>query len=244
LLYYGQIRLFIKKFDWLYGADHEAPTNQLNIKKVKKNKLEFLDIYQEADLIVQVTGKCNKKCATCYDLLGILKGELVQETYLHSINDLKKGAIIVLRGGEPTIVVNWFEKFVAPAINKGLRVIIETNGYFISENDYSQILSKLTCKNIFVRISFDKSHTPNKTDFSKMAFFAKEATKLHINFAFYSLGINKEEIINFIQRTELELYVEKFHSLIYYREIYKVPLKGKYLRADGKMFLNINSKRE
>lgn len=207
---------------------------------MKKN-IELLDIYQEANLIVQVTGKCNKKCATCYDLLGILKGELAQETYLLSIDKLRKGDLVVLRGGEPTIVANWFEKFVGPAINKGLRVIIETNGYFISENDYSQILSKLAYKNIFVRISFDKSHIPNKSDFSKMALFAKEATKFHINFAFYSLGMNKKQIINFTQGTELEMYLEKFHPLEFYQDISKVQIKGKYLRVDGTLLNKILS---
>jgi hypothetical protein len=77
-----------------------------------------------------------------------------------------------------------------------------------------------------------------------MCSFANEATSRNINFGFYSLNMNMNQIKKFIYGTELEPYQKKFHSLIYHPDFSKIKIKGKYLRVDGKIFDFINTKRE
>lgn len=199
-----------------------------------------MDVYQNADLIVQTTNRCDKNCPDCYLLKnGIAKkDDLSKEKYESSISQLNEGQIIALRGGEMTIMKDWFEKFVIPALNKKLKIILETNGYFIGTKEYSDILNKIAKNEIFTRISFDPMHLRLKdknNEFEKMALFAKDAEDNKINFGFYSLDLNKEQIIDFIKNTPLEPYIEKFHSLIKYDNISDVSIKGKYLKSDGSL---------
>lgn len=199
------------------------------------------EVYEKASLIVQTTSKCNKSCPECYlsENTEIIKEELSLNIYKESISNLNEGDTIALRGGEITTIQNWFEKFVAPALNRGLKVIIETNGYFIGTKDYQSILEKLNDERISVRISFDSEHLKNvkkeniASEFEKMAHFAENAESAGINFGFYSLGMDKAQIQNFIQGTSLEPYINKFHSLAFYPEISAVEIKGKYLKSDG-----------
>jgi len=198
------------------------------------------DIYKSAEFIIQVSGFCNKKCEGCY-LKNFFPEILDKSIYLFHISSLFPGDLISIRGGELTLVVGWFDRFVQPAIDKGLKVIIETNGYFIGRSNYYEILPRLAHDNIFLRISFDKEHAPNsnKEEFFKMSLFAQDAQKIGIKFGFYSLGMNDDQILEFIENTALESYLEFFHPLTKYDDISQIKLKGRYLRADGKIFDNI-----
>lgn len=207
--------------------------------------LASIDIYENVALIVEVTDICNKNCPGNYNCRQARhKDGLREEIYKNYLNKLKRNSLIALRGGEPTMIDGWFEKFIEPAvaINKNLLIIIETNGYFIGQDDYDEILKKLCHQNIFIRISFDSRHIfgLNEEDcsneFSKMASFAEEALVRGINFGFYSLGMAKDQIWEFIKGTPLEPYFQYFHTLIKYDDISKVVLRGKYLRAGGKIF--------
>lgn len=199
------------------------------------------EVYEKVSLIVQTTSSCNKNCPECYlsENPEIKKEELNHGRYEECISKLNEGDTIALRGGEITTIQDWFDKFVAPALNKGLKVIIETNGYFIGTKDYQSILEKINDNRISVRVSFDLEHLKNlkeenvASEFEKMARFAKDAESAGINFGFYSLGMNKEQIQNFVQGTPLESYINKFHSLAFYPEISAVEIKGKYLKSDG-----------
>jgi organic radical activating enzyme len=198
--------------------------------------LRIINIYESAQLIVQVNEFCGKKiedkCADCYHhYFG--KKILSTEKYLSTINTLSPDDLIVLRGGEPTMVKDWFEKFVQPAIERKLWVIIETDGYFIDQNNYSDILLKLVHKNIFIRISFDERHRPTQVDFHKMASFAKVAIEKNIQFGFYSLGMNKDQISQFIIGTDLDEYENYFLPLTLHERIQDVKLFGVYLNVDG-----------
>lgn len=204
-----------------------------------------LDIYKNADLIVQTTEMCSKNCPDCYLLKNnIAKNNLSDEKYESCISDLKTGQTVALRGGEITMIKNWFDRFVVPALNNKLKIILETNGYFIGTEEYDDILNKIARDEIFTRISFDPMHlnvNDQNNEFEKMALFAKDAEENKINFGFYSLDLNKKQIIDFIENTPLEPYVEKFHSLVKYGNISDVSIKGKYLQADGKLVNRIES---
>lgn len=217
----------------------------------KTNDISEIDIYKCVDLIVEVTDVCNKDCPGNYkcNLATNIDG-LRSEKYKESLINLKENSLIALRGGEPTMVIDWFEKFIEPALilNKNLFIIIETNGYFIDQSNYKEIINKLYHQNVFVRISFDNRHIFKLNDelirleFEKMAFFAEEALIKKINFGFYSLGMDKDQIYKFIKSTPLEKYIEYFHTLIKYDDISKVVLKGKYLTVDGRLLDSICKK--
>lgn len=198
-----------------------------------KNKLEKIDVYKNADLIVETTFFCNLDCCNC-PFHGIQR-QLNLSTYLNHLNELVAGEIVVLRGGEITTINNWFEKFVIPALNKDLLIIIETNGYFIGKDNYYELLTKISHLDIFMRIGFDLSHCPTTEDFNKMAGFAKDAIKYSIKFGFYSVNMKKNQINNFIHDTELEPFQRYFHSLIEYTDFTRVKIKGKYLKSDGSL---------
>ena len=199
------------------------------------------EVYEKASLIVQTTSSCSKSCPECYlkENPEIKKEELNQERYEESISKLNEGDTIALRGGEITTIRDWFEKFVAPALNKGLKIIIETNGYFIGKEDYQSILEKINDERISVRISFDPEHLKDlkeenvSSEFEKMAIFAEDAESAGINFGFYSLGMNSEQIQKFVRGTPLEHYINKFHPLAFYPQISAVEIKGKYLKSNG-----------
>ncbi len=209
---------------------------------------ENLDIYQYADLIVQTTYACNRNCSTCYvkDLDFIKKKiELSRDVYCAYLSTLNKNDLIVLRGGEITMLESWFEKFVEPAIEKELRIIIETNGFLLRTIDFYDFISKISNADVFLRISFDKIHLEKCTakeielEFNKMLLFLSDFEIWNINFGFYSLDMSTPEILNFIKNTVLEPYPKYFHSIARYDDISKTPLKGKYLRADGELLNRI-----
>jgi len=144
-----------------------------------------------------------------------------------------------LRGGEPTIEKLWFEKYVNPALEKNLHVILESNGYFIGKEDYEDLWEKLEGKDIEIRISFDEIHlaqiSKNKqsSEFYKMAKFANDAIEKRIKFGFFCLAMDKKQIKKFINNTPLENYDRYFHSLVYYNYIQEIELKGEYIDVKG-----------
>ncbi|HAQ02648.1 hypothetical protein A2467_00545 [Candidatus Nomurabacteria bacterium RIFOXYC2_FULL_36_8] len=197
-----------------------------------KNLAE-IDVYKTADLIVETTFFCNLDCGNC-PFHGVQR-KLNLDIYLNNLYELVAGEIVVLRGGEITTINNWFESFVVPAINKELLIIIETNGYFIGRDNYYELLTKLSHVNVFIRIGFDISHGPTAEDFSKMAFFAKDAIESGVRFGFYSVNMSKNQIKNFLYKTKLEPFLNYFHSLREYIDFSRVKLKGKYLKSDGQL---------
>ncbi len=212
-----------------------------------KKFLENADIYQEATLIVETTNRCDRKCFFCYKKqLGKIKSQdLDQSVYFKSLKGLKKNSLVVLRGGEPTMVINWFDKFVEPALSSGLRIILESDGFFIRRKNYTKMIKKLSYSNLFIRISFDEMHLRGldkekiEVGFKKMALFAQDAIQNKINFGFYALGMSSTKILNFTKNTELEPYFKYFHTIIWRNNISRVKLKGKYLRVDGVLSENI-----
>lgn len=234
---------------------HKGVIDNIKFKNMKekipvlyKNENEVwdvnMDVYNSADLIVQTTDSCNKNCPDCYlTKNNIIKNNLSDIKYKDSISDLKEGQIIALRGGETTMIKDWFKKFITPALDKKLKVILETNGYFIGKEGYKDILNEIARDDIFIRISFDPMHVmadDKDEEFKKMALFAKDAEENKINYGFYSLNLNQEQIMNFIKNTPLEPYIEKFRPLIKYNNISEVKISGKYLKANGEIFDRIN----
>ncbi len=204
-----------------------------------EKRLENIDIYKDADLIVQTSNRCNSSCPGCYLKEIDIETKLDLGIYEHHLAKLKANDIVAIRGGEPTMIKGWFGKFVQPALDKNLKIIIESNGYFIGRDNYEKVLLKIMNPDVFVRISFDKIHLFKKTEeeifnlFLKMAFFAKDAIFFRIQFGFYSLGMNKTQIDNYINGTIMSQYNNYFYTLEYYPDISQVKLKGKYLNSNG-----------
>jgi pyruvate-formate lyase-activating enzyme len=223
--------------------------------QIERKNLGNLDVYKDADLIVETTKFCNKKCEGCYNcsLTNLCNKEIkidekIKNSYSNEISKLKEGDVVALRGGEPTLIENWFEEFIVPALGKKLKVILETNGFFIERQQYQKILQNIKKDNlsIFIRISLDEKHLSNITletrneELKKMTHFAEDAEKDGINFGFYSMGtsknqMNEEKIKSFVKETSLEQFINKFHSLVFYPKISDVNIKGKYLKTNGEV---------
>ncbi len=199
-----------------------------------RKDLKGVDIYKEADLIVETTTFCNKSCKGCFfedkKREKIILNHLV---YYNTLLNLKKRSLIVLRGGEISTINDWFDIFVKPALDRQLIVIIESNGLFMEDLNY--FLPKLRHKNIFLRISFDLMHIKSRNfrkECAQKYFFAKMATKKRINFGFYATGMESEQMINLLKGSGLEEYFFKFYFLKKYSSE-KLNINGIYLRADG-----------
>jgi len=199
--------------------------------------LSTIDIYKDADLIVETTTVCNKSCDYCpFSGNNQIKKILDFNIYINKIKKLKNRSIVAIRGGEPTIINGWFNKFVQPALDLDLQIIIETNGYFIGKDDYLEVLSNLAHKDIFMRVSFDRQHINGfnekqmDTEFFKMAFFAEDALSLGINFGFYCVGMTENDISLFIKGTKLEPYLRLFHFLVEHNDYFEEIKIEKYLK--------------
>lgn len=200
-------------------------------------------VYQEAKYIFQITDSCNQACAGCYAAQG--KNQLDFKKYNIYIGSLSQGDTIAIRGGEPFMHKRWYEDFASPALEKGLQVIIDTNGIFMNHQNYDEILKKLSHPNITVRISFDNEHlhdlSENKQSekFEKMALFVKEAKRQGINYSFSCLGMSAEEIDAMLKGTSLESARGKFSPLTFYSDISQLPISGKYIDTNGNELENI-----
>jgi len=212
------------------------------IPQVEKSEPDN-EVYERASLIVQTTNRCSKRCPGCYlsENPATENQELDQSRYEECIGGLKEGDTVALRGGEITLLQDWFERFATPALEKGLKIIIETNGYFIETKDYQDVLEKMNNDKISVRISFDLEHLKGlqeekvASEFEKMARFAEDAENAGINFGFYALGMDGAQIQKFVQGTPLEQFTSKFHSLAFHPQISNLKINGQYLKSDGKL---------
>lgn len=195
--------------------------------------------YESAAVIFQVNTYCNKDCVGCY--FDRTARNLDLKKFNEQLAALSAGDLITLRGGEPTLNKKLFEEYMEPALKKGLKIILETNGYFISTPYYQQYLGKLADNKIAVRLSFDERHLEGlsaeqrKNEFQKMAMFAKDAAEQGIEFNFYALGMDKKQVKKMVSGTLLEGLTGKFYSLTFYDDINDVELSGSYIAVDGTM---------
>ena len=126
----------------------------------------------QPDLIIEVTGACNRACAGCYAPNVIVKDaasvfEKRPDLFLKSVelnNILNKidtaVSIASIRGGEPTLHPD-IATILNLAATHADKVVLETHGRWLMAEDfipYIGLLEAIKMNGIIVKISFDKMH--------------------------------------------------------------------------------------
>ncbi len=118
---------------------------------IKKNKIK--KIYSERALetaTIEILTSCNFKCIHCYN--QDIEQRLLKFNDFKSIIDqlLKQGCkYITITGGEPLLHPD-FEKIYHYCINKGLKISLFTNGYFIDK--YLELFKEYAPKKIEISL--------------------------------------------------------------------------------------------
>lgn len=139
-----------------------------------KNSSREIEVKEfKPDLIIEVTGVCNRSCQGCYAPNVVSKeaaSELVKKTpeKFLSMENLQQTllnleeapSLISIRGGEPTLhpdlpsmlsTIRYFGKVIA----------LETHGRWLLKNEreqYSTLISSLQSSGTVVKVSFDSMH--------------------------------------------------------------------------------------
>jgi SAM-dependent methyltransferase len=193
--------------------------------------------YNQAAYIIQVNGKCTNNCPSCY----VIKNDETMETAIFNdlIKNMHENEMICLRGGEPPLSENLIEDFIQPALDKGIYVILESNGSFIGSTRYREYLAILTHKNIEVRLSLDREHFdffPERIRRARIGWvstFIEDATKRGIKFALFTLGMCREQVKKFLDEYSVKSWLHYIRPLTKYSNISDLPIQGKYVDIKG-----------
>lgn len=141
----------------------------------------------QPDLIIEVTGACNRACIGCYapnvvakDAASIYetRPELFLKTpslknALSEITSLV--SIASVRGGEPTLHPE-IGILLKTAATHADQVFLETHGRWLLEEDfipYMDLLEAITKNGIIVKISFDKMHGMKSDELQRITHFLR-----------------------------------------------------------------------
>ena len=140
----------------------------------------------QPDLIIEVTGACNRACEGCY-APNVVSNKSAAEIYTTrpdlflSTENLQRAFlkmeilpnIIAVRGGEPSLHPH-LENLLVIAAGKSELVVLETHARWLlpeSINDYKSLVQAIQNLGIIVKISFDKMHGLKKEDLHKITQF-------------------------------------------------------------------------
>lgn len=213
--------------------------NTLNTVLYSKDKPDRM-VYDNAKYIIQVNSSCNFDCPWCYvDKLGITMDEGTFQKILETVNDKD---MISLRGGEPTLSPNLISGYIAPAIDKGAYVILESNGSFIGRSQYGDYLNAFSNKDTEIRLSLDRPHLDFLSSYEKrlehldnMERFIEDARKYNINFGLYSLGMDMKQISALLEEFSLMGISKYIRPITRYLDIKDLPIKGKFVDIYGNL---------
>jgi len=138
----------------------------------------------QSDLIVEVTGACNRSCTGCYAPNVVAKDakeiftkrpELFLKTEALSIALDSKPSVRIasVRGGEPTLHPKIAELLSVTA-NHAEQVFLETHGRWLIEENfapYTALLEAIKKNGIIVKISFDGMHGLKAEELQRMTHF-------------------------------------------------------------------------
>jgi pyruvate-formate lyase-activating enzyme len=167
--------------------------------------------------------------------------QMDEAVYLQYLQKVKEGDLIALRGGEPFFSYNFMHGFLKPAIDKGIHVLVESNGQFTGMPNYEQCLDMLAHENVEVRLSLDRDHFDflgedmRQDRLKRLAKFIKDAEAQNIKFSFTALGLDQKQIKEFLKENDFESYVKhiKIKPLTKYSRIEDLPLTSKYIDVQG-----------
>ena len=221
----------LSSMSWDFTSEHRLRT--VLYTKEKPDRIP----YDEAKYIIQVNAICNFNCPDCY---VDKSGNTMDKTVFHNIiNNVRENEMICLRGGEPTLSENMIEDFIEPALNKGIHVILESNGSFVGSPNYQDYLKLFTRKNIEIRLSIDRDHIDfihgdtSRNRIDRISKFIDDATRLNIRFGLFALGMCREQVKKFLLEYSVESWLPHIGSLTKYTIISELPIKGKFVDIYG-----------
>jgi radical SAM protein with 4Fe4S-binding SPASM domain len=109
-------------------------------------------------LQIEITGKCNLKCAHCrasYDPLNHIDLSLIDKFF--QFTNAKNGVNITISGGEPFLHPKIVEIFQLIRTRNPNELVITTNGYFLRDDVLKKIIS-LNFNKLTFQISIDSSN--------------------------------------------------------------------------------------
>lgn len=138
------------------------------------------------DLIVEVTGACNRACVGCYapnvvsNESAITLYEKRPELFLgvvgfnNALNEIEKyPTITAIRGGEPSLHPK-LPILLLMASRHSFLVMLETHGrWLLPENigNHKELLQAIRDNKIIVKLSFDKMHGMKKEELQRITDF-------------------------------------------------------------------------
>ena len=138
----------------------------------------------QPDLIVEVTGACNRACSGCYAPNVVEKDAsevfakrpelfLKTEALNNALSEISPLEIASVRGGEPTLhpELSIILKMVS---NRAKEVFLETHARWLLEEDfvpYMGLLNAIVDNRIIVKISFDKMHGLKTEELQRITHF-------------------------------------------------------------------------
>lgn len=153
-------------------------------------------------MLILLTNKCNLSCKHCMQKGSpentLFMDEKVYQTTLYEAHRL--GArVLNIAGGEPTILdTNVLKNYLILALSLDFIVVLETNGYFLDDEEKTKMLTEMALKysNFYIQISAFKEYYANREQvldkFRQRKFAARklqEAMK-------YRLSISDEGNVN------------------------------------------------
>lgn len=176
----------------------------------------------QPDLIVEVTGACNRACVGCYAPNVVAKDaasiyETRPELFIgvtalnNAWNDLSEfPRVTAIRGGEPTLHPELAALLKTVAIHSD-HVYLETHGRWLMEEDfipYMELLEAIKTNRIIVKISFDKMHGLKAGELQRMTHF------LSWHDVNYQIAITESSLTEFMATRSLCSFV-KDEQIIY-----------------------------
>lgn len=161
----------------------------------------------QPDLIVEVTGACNRACNGCYAPNVVAKDaaslyETRPDLFIKLLtlnnawNELREfPRVTAIRGGEPTLHP-YLSAILIVASNKSREIYLETHGRWLLEENvgnYEKLIETIKDKNIIVKISFDKMHGMKQ---SEIKWITEYCLQNGINFR---VAITEASIVEYLE---------------------------------------------
>lgn len=171
----------------------------------------------QPDLIVEVTGACNRACVGCYAPNVVAKdaGEVYEkrpELFIsvaalnNAWNELEVWPhVTAIRGGEPTLHPK-LPVLLIMAANKSNQVFLETHGRWLlpeSVANHQELIKTIQEKKIIVKLSFDKMHRMKKEELQKITDF------LNWHEIDYRIAITEASLADYLESRSLCYFVSE-----------------------------------
>jgi organic radical activating enzyme len=160
------------------------------------------------DLIIEVTGACNRACVGCYAPNVVSnKGAIAlfdnnPELFLgvlalnNAMNELQEFPLVTsIRGGEPTLHPK-LPILLLIASKKSDKVFLETHGRWLlpkNVDTHIELIQSIKKNNVIVKISFDKMHGMKEAELKEITEF------LNLNGIRFRIAITEATLADYLE---------------------------------------------